>query len=133
MSRFRYLLAVSLSVWVATNFVHIADALSGVAFVSTARAQSQQVGAQSVPVATREIPARTIPVPDTVSPQMQAVIARPFDPSFNLVPQTAAEWKARVEKVALATVAGLPKLREALGVTVQPATMAGVKVFIVTP
>jgi len=133
MSRFRYLLAVSLSVWVATDFVPIADALSGVGFVSTARAQNQQVGAQPVPVATREIPARTIPVPDTVSPQMQAVIARPFDPGFNLVPQTTAEWKARVEKAAIATVAGLPKLREALGVTVQPATMAGVKVFIVTP
>jgi len=32
--------------------------------------------------ATREVPARTLPVPDTVSPQMQAIIGRPMDPSF---------------------------------------------------
>jgi len=89
--------------------------------------------AQQAPTGPREVPSRVIPVPDTVSPQLQAVIARPFDPSFNVAPQTTAEWKARIEKVALATAAGLPKLREALGVTVQPATMAGVKVFIVTP
>jgi acetyl esterase/lipase len=107
-------LAVLLFVWVAAGFAPVA-------------------AAQQVPAGTREVPSRVIPVPDTVSPQMQAVIARPFDPSFNLVPQTTAEWKARVEKVALATLAGLPKLREALGVTVQPATMAGVKVFIVAP
>ena len=107
-------LAVLLFIWVAAGFAPIA-------------------AAQQVPTGSREVPSRVIPVPDTVSPQMQAVIARAFDPSFNLVPQTTAEWKARVEKVAAATVAGLPKLREALGVTVQPATMAGVKVFIVTP
>jgi acetyl esterase/lipase len=114
MHRFDASLAVLLFVWVAAGFAPVA-------------------AAQQVAAGTREVPSRVIPVPDTVSPQMQAVIARPFDPSFNLVPQTTAEWKARVEKVALATLAGLPKLREALGVTVQPATMAGVKVFIVTP
>jgi monoterpene epsilon-lactone hydrolase len=107
-------LAVPLLVWVAAGLAPMA-------------------AAQQAPSGTREVPSRVIPVPDTVSPQMQAVIARPLDPSFNLVPQTTAEWKARVEKVALATLAGLPKLREALGVTVQPATMAGVKVFIVVP
>jgi monoterpene epsilon-lactone hydrolase len=101
--------------------------------VCVAAGLAPMAAAQQVPAGTREVPSRVIPVPDTVSPQMQAVIARPFDPSFSLAPQTTAEWKARVEKVALATVAGLPKLREALGVTVQPATMAGVKVFIVAP
>jgi epsilon-lactone hydrolase len=64
---------------------------------------------------------------------MQAVIARPFDPNFNLVPQSTAEWKARVEKVALAAVAGLPRIREALGVTFEPGTIGGVKVFVITP
>ena len=132
MRRFNCLLAVPLFVWVAAGFVPV-ECMLGVNFVTSAHAQSQPPAAQQAPPGAREVPSRAIPVPDTVSPQMQAVIARPFDPSFNLVPQTTAEWKARVEKVALATVAGLPKLREALGVTVQPSTMAGVKVFIVTP
>jgi acetyl esterase/lipase len=36
-----------------------------------------------------------------------------------------------VDNAAAATVAGLPKLRQALGVTVEPTTIAGVKAFIV--
>ena len=88
--------------------------------------------AQSPTPSVREIPARTLPVPDTVSPQMQAVIARPPNPAFNATPETTAEWKARVEQAARAVNAGLPKLREWLGVTVEPATFAGVKAFVVT-
>ncbi len=90
MCRFKVFLTVPLFVWVAASFAPIA-------------------AAQQFPTGTRELPSRAIPVPDTVSPQMQAVIARPFDLSFNLVPQTPAEWKARVEKVALATVAANPR------------------------
>jgi hypothetical protein len=44
---------------------------------------------------TREIPARLIPVPDTVSPQMQAIIGQSLDPSFNMAPATTAQWKAK--------------------------------------
>jgi acetyl esterase/lipase len=132
MRRFNLSLAILLFVWVATGFAPIGR-MVGVTFIASAQAQGQPAATQQALPGAREVPSRAIPVPDTVSPQMQAIIARPFDPSFNLVPQTTAEWKARVEKVALATVAGLPKLREALGVTVQPTTMGGVKVFIVTP
>jgi monoterpene epsilon-lactone hydrolase len=83
--------------------------------------------------AAREVPARLLPVPDTVSPAMQAIIAQPLDPSFNVAPETTAEWKARVAKAALITIAALPHLRTALDVTVEPATMAGVKTFTITP
>src|SRR5258707_13823056 len=82
----------------------------------------QRAAAQSVP-GTREVPARTLPVPDTVSPQMQAIIARPLDPSYNIAPETIAEWKARVDGAARAVVVGLPRLRESLGVTVEPTTV----------
>src|SRR5215471_2812065 len=75
--------------------------------------------------AGREVPARFLPVPDTVSTQLQTLIARPFDPKFNLTPETTAEWKRRVEEAARATLSRLPKVREALGVTVDPGTMAG--------
>lgn len=92
-----------------------------------------QNAAQPVPTGSREVPSRLIPVPDTVSPQMQAIVARPFDPDYNLAPQTTAEWKKRIDEAARATLATLPKLRETLGVTVEPVTIAGVKAFIVTP
>ena len=82
---------------------------------------------------SRMVPVRTLPVPETVSPEMQTIIGRPMDPSFNIAPTSTAEWKARVEKAALATVAGLPTLREALGVTIDATSIAGVKAFHVTP
>lgn len=93
------------------------------------------VGAASLTYAfeTREVPARSIPVPDTVSPEMQAIIAKPLDPSFNIAPTTTEEWKSRFETAARPVLAALPKLREAFGVTVEPATIAGVKAFIVSP
>jgi monoterpene epsilon-lactone hydrolase len=82
---------------------------------------------------TREIPARSAPVPETVSPELQAVIAQPLDASFNVAPSTTAEWKARVERAARATIAALPQLRERLGVAVAPIMLAGVKAFSVMP
>ena len=110
-----------------TMFARLTLALNAVA---CAALPMPQAAAQLPP---REAPARTIPVPDTVSPQMQAVIARPVNPRWSIVPNTPDEWKAVVDKAALAVVAELPKVRGALGVTVQPTTIAGVKAFIVTP
>jgi acetyl esterase/lipase len=81
----------------------------------------------------RDIPARTIPVPDTVSPQMQKLIAAPLSPTWNVIPKTAAEWKAQVAAGAAATMQTLPALREKLGVTVEPVTVGGVKAYRVTP
>ncbi len=133
MLRFKYLLAVPLLVWVvAAGLTPVEGMLLCVNLVSSAHAQGRPA-TQPVLTSAREVPSRTIPVPDTVSPQMRAVIARPFNPDFNLVPQTTAEWKARVEKAARDTVAGLPAIREALGVSVQSTTIAGVKAFIVIP
>src|SRR5437868_3525233 len=82
---------------------------------------------------SREVPARILPVPETVSPQMQAVIARLLDPNFNTAPTTTAEWRERVENAARLVLAALPQLREALSVTVQPTALGGVKAFTVTP
>src|SRR5262249_62178242 len=87
---------------------------------------------QSMP-APREIPQRSIPVPTTVSPQMQAVIGGPLNSLYSESPKTADEWKGIVQKTAQAALARLPKLREALGVTLQPTKIGGVNAFIVTP
>ena len=100
-----------------------------VALPSVVQASSAQ---QSTP-APRDVPGRSIPVPTTVSPQMQAVIGGPLNPLYNESPKNADEWKAIVQRTAQAAVARLPKLREALGVTVQPTKIGGVSAFIVTP
>jgi acetyl esterase/lipase len=99
--------------------------------VTFALSACQQAAAQSAGI--REIPARSLPVPDSVSTQMQAIIGRSRNARWDLVPQTAAEWKKFVGDEAAAAVAALPKLREALGVTVEPTTIGGVRAFIVTP
>jgi len=82
---------------------------------------------------SRLVPARELPVPATVSPQMQAVIARPFDPAFNAVPADADAWRARVARDARLVEAALPTLRGALGVTVTARTLGGVAAFDVVP
>lgn len=82
---------------------------------------------------SREVAARLLPIPDTVSPQMQAVIARSLDPKFNITPETTAQWKERVANAARLVLETLPGLREALGVMVEPTTLGGVKAFVVTP
>jgi threonine synthase len=94
--------------------------------LAAAPAMAQQAQPQS---GARQLPARTIPVPDTVSPQMQAIIARPLNPIWNVVPKTAAEWKAVVAKNAEETIATLPAMRAALHVNIEPTTIAGVKVL----
>lgn len=88
---------------------------------------------QAAAPGTREVPARTVPVPDTVSPQLKALIGAPLPPTWNVIPETAAEWKAQIDAASAAVMSGLPALREALGVKVEPTTIDGVKVHMVTP
>lgn len=83
--------------------------------------------------ASREIPLRSIPVPDSVSPEMQRIIARPPDPAFNIAPKTSAEWKTRVAEAARKTEATLPQIRKALSVTVEPTVIGNVNVFKIKP
>ena len=89
--------------------------------------------AQTPAPGPREVPAKTVPVPDSVSPQMQKLIAAPLTPTWNVVPKTADEWKAQVTAGVAATMRGLPALRAALRVKVEPITIDGVKAHTVTP
>jgi monoterpene epsilon-lactone hydrolase len=109
------------------QFLHLA------AGAAALPALSSKATSQTLLAGAREVPARTLPVPDTVSLQMQSLIGRPINPRYNIAPETTAEWKARVDEAALVVVAGLPKLREALGVTVEPTSLGEVKAFVVTP
>ncbi len=94
---------------------------------------TNQSSRSNSPLPGRALPARTIPVPETVSLEIQALIAAPLNPLWNVIPKTADEWKAQVSAGADATLRTLPAMRERLGVTVEPTLIDGVKAFTVTP
>ena len=81
----------------------------------------------------RQLPARTLPVPDTVSFALQSRIAAPYPTGWDVVPQSAAEWKQLAARSSAEVMPHLPALRERLGVRVESGKIAGVPVFIVTP
>lgn len=86
--------------------------------------------AQSVTGGPLAVPARTLPVPDTVSPQMQQLIAAPLSATWNVVPKSTEEWKAMS---APSAGRGLPALRERFGVKSESITVNGVTAYLVTP
>ena len=83
--------------------------------------------------AGRDIPARNLPVPDTASSALQALIAAPLPPFWNIHPKTTQEWKDFVQQRAAFSLKGVAVLREKTGVKIESTTIGGVKAFIVTP
>ncbi len=77
-----------------------------------------------------EVPARSVPAPDTVSPEMQRLIAAPRSANWNVYPESAEEWKALS---APSGGRGLPALRERFRVKTEAFTVNGVKAYMVTP
>ena len=63
---------------------------------------------------------------------MRPLVAAPPAP-WDIHPKSIAEWKELVAKVAAPAKTLLPAMREKLGVRLEPATIAGVNVFILTP
>jgi len=107
-----------------------AHAQAPTGYAETAAAQAA-ANAQPGP---RRVPARVIPVPtNEVSSPMQAIIEGGYMPLFNADPRDAAEWTEAVNRLAEPVIAGLPTLKEKLGVSVQRTKIAGVNAFIVTP
>ena len=73
-----------------------------------------------------------IPVPTTVSPQFRDQVAAPYrTPDWDANPKTAEDWRALVATLAEKGAAKLPALRDKLGVTSEPVTIAGVKAYVV--
>jgi monoterpene epsilon-lactone hydrolase len=79
------------------------------------------------------VPAKTLPVPADVSPELQKIIAAPRRPGWDVLWKTGEEWRAAANAEASKTMQTLPAMRERLHVTVQPSTMDGVRVYVVTP
>jgi monoterpene epsilon-lactone hydrolase len=90
-----------------------------------------QTGNPSLP--PRQVPAKSLPVPTDVSPGMQAIIAAPLRPGWDVLYKTGDEWRAAANTAAAKAIEALPALRERLHVTVKPSTMNGVRVYVVTP
>jgi acetyl esterase/lipase len=123
---------------VSVAFVAIAGALALPPSLSAQTADydataKAQAAANSKP-GDRHAPARDIATPTgDVSPQEQAIIARPYFPFFNAHPKNPGEWKELVARLADMGAKQIPALAEKLHVTVTPTVIAGVKCYIVEP
>ena len=91
------------------------------------------VRAEDVTQAPREVPAKSIPVPADVSPGMQKLIAAPLNPAWHDLWKTGEEWRKAAEKRNAEILPTIPAMTERLHVKIEPSTIDGVKVFIVTP
>lgn len=89
--------------------------------------------AQTTPLAPREVPAKTIPVPNTVSMELQQIIAQPLRTAWNTPPTTPEGWKQLAESIRAAAAPNVEAMRARLNVTVEPGILAGVKIYTVTP
>lgn len=83
----------------------------------------------------RSLPPRTITPPQAdISPQAQALVAAPYrTPAWNVNPPDAAGWRTIIAKLAAASLPGLARARDMLGVTMTATTLNGVPGYILTP
>ncbi len=89
--------------------------------------------ADEAALAPREVPAKSLPVPTDVSPGMQKLIAAPLNSAWHDLWQTGEEWRKAADKMDAGIVPTIPAMAARLHVKIEPATMDGVKVFVVTP
>ncbi|MBS0237881.1 MAG: alpha/beta hydrolase fold domain-containing protein [Proteobacteria bacterium] len=108
----------------------LGNSLAAAAFSATARADE---AAPAGTLKARQLPARSLPVPETVSEGLQAVIAAPYPPGWNVLPEDAATWKDLAAKSAAGAAPAITAIREHFGLTVEQTKMAGVPVFVITP
>ena len=80
-----------------------------------------------------DVPARALPAPATVSPQIQVIVQEPINPTWNVLPKTANEWKALVATGAAQAVGRLPAIRDRLRVKSEATVIDGVNAHILTP
>jgi acetyl esterase/lipase len=89
--------------------------------------------AQTPAPAPRDVPAKTVPVPSTVSPELQAVIAQPLRAGWYTPPTTPDGWTQLVKQLETAAAAGTQPMADRLHVKIEESTVAGVKVYVLTP
>lgn len=84
-------------------------------------------------VFARELPGRNLSAPDTVSPEMAALISAPVSDFAFAKPQNAQEWQKLVQEVAENSIKALPALKEHLQVKTEPITLNNVPAYMVEP
>ena len=84
-------------------------------------------------LAPRDVPAKTIPVPNTVSPQMQAIIAQPLRTNWDKPPTTPEGWKQLSDGIATTVAPLIPAMAERMGVKIESSTLNGVRIYTITP
>lgn len=89
--------------------------------------------AENVALTPRQVPAKIVPVPGDVSPELQKLIAAPYNPNWNAQWTTGEAWRKAANIQAAAVMENVPAMQARLGVTVQPTTIGGVRAYIVTP
>ncbi len=82
-------------------------------------AANAESGKRVAPVKSMVSPA------DDVSSDMQAMIGAPYPPHFNADPKTPTEWKELIDRRAKLSIAGIPAMKEKLGVKVEETRIAG--------
>ena len=88
--------------------------------------------AQTTAPSPREVPARTLPVPDTVSPEMQQLLAAPIPENWDTPPATPEEWDVFAARINQ-TTRDLQPLLDRFGVTSEAMVVNGVKAYLLTP
>jgi len=102
--------------------------------LATAIAPSAASAQTSVGSGPRQEPAKTLPVPYAdISPGMQKLIAGPLNPDWNDQWKTGEEARAYANKQAAGAVKTIPGMLSRLHVSLKPAVVAGVKVYVITP
>jgi len=105
--------------------------LSFILFIAASHLANTVAVAQAPTEPSRVVAARNIPVPDTVSAQMQTLIAQ--QPAGMSVPKTAEEWKALVAAAAKIDLVRIASLRKQFDVTVESRVIGNVPCFVITP
>ncbi len=105
--------------------------------LTAARSATQHRADEDVPPGTWRIPPRLLPPPAGASKELQAIIRASKQPTIAevlaMAPKSKEGWKKLQAALDAQPRANAPKLAKALGVAIRPDTIAGVKVFRLTP
>ncbi len=79
-------------------------------------------------------PAKSLPAPTAdISPQMQKFIGAPLNPDWNDLWKTGTEARKFAEAQAAKVVPGIPAMLQRMHVKMEAASIAGVRVHVITP
>ena len=79
-------------------------------------------------------PAKSLPVPTSdICPEMQNFIKAPLNPDWNKLWKSGEEARAFANIQAAGVMKGIQGMKDRMQVSVEPTTMDGVKVYVITP